>query len=79
VAPETDSEERTIVLAKPVQAALRAWEIAQACEKRDRGAAWTDTRLVFTRPNGAALHSAQVSGLFADLALSTLRENWFWP
>jgi len=67
-APKTDSGERTIVLAKPVLTALREWEITQAREKQDRGATWTDSKLVFTRADGTALQPAQISDWFLDLA-----------
>ena len=66
--PKTDAGERTIALAKPVLAALREWEVAQAREKQERGGAWTDSKLVFTLPDGSALHPAQVTGWFMDLA-----------
>jgi integrase len=67
-APKTDSGERTIALAKPVLAALREHEINQARDKQQRGDHWTDTNLVFTHPDGTALHPAQVTGWFTDLA-----------
>ncbi|MEY9889226.1 integrase [Catenulispora sp. MAP5-51] len=67
-APKTDSGERTLILAKPVLQALRDWETTQARERRDRGSAWTDTKLVFTRSDGTALRPAQISDWFLDLA-----------
>ncbi len=65
---KTDSGERTIALSKIVVKALRDRELDQARDKRDHGATWTDTGLVFTRRDGTALQPARVTDHFTGLA-----------
>lgn len=62
--PKTDAGIRTIALARPVYDALAARRRAQRCEHRACGDDWTQTGLVFTRPDGTGLNPADISDLF---------------
>ncbi len=46
---------------------LRAWRKSQLEERMAWGPAWTDTRRVFTREDGADLHPERVSELLGRL------------
>jgi integrase len=66
-APKTDAGIRTLALARPVMKALSDHRRTLAVERSAVGAAWTETHLVFTRPDGSALNPAAVSDLFDRL------------
>ncbi|MDT0300838.1 tyrosine-type recombinase/integrase [Streptomonospora wellingtoniae] len=66
--PKSDAGERTITLDAETVRVLREW---RRCQKRERLAAgphWQESGLVFTHPDGSALHPAQVTLLFQQLA-----------
>ena len=66
--PKTDGSERTIALDSDTVAALRAHRARQRAERLAAGPAWVDTGLVFTNPDGTALHPANVTDAFHALA-----------
>jgi len=67
-APKSDAGRRTIALDAGTVAALRAHRRAQVAERLAWDAAWQETGKVFAREDGAALHPAQVTARFQDLA-----------
>lgn len=54
-------------MARPVHDALAVRRRAQRSERRAIGNNWTDTGLVFTRPDGTGLNPADVSDVFDRL------------
>ncbi len=66
--PKSDAGRRTIALEAGTVAALRADRRAQAADRLAWGAAWQETGKVFVREDGSALHPAQVTARFQDLA-----------
>lgn len=68
VKPKTrDGEDRVVPLTWLVPDTLRAVRARQAAERLAFGADWTDTGLVFTRPDGTGLMPHNVSKTFARL------------
>jgi integrase len=65
--PKTGRWQRSVALDPGTVRALRAWRKRQVEERMAWGAAWTDSRRVFTRENGTDLHPARVSELFDRL------------
>lgn len=63
-APKTEGSERLIALDTGTVTALREHRHQQKRERLAAGPAWTDTGLVFTRPDGTALHPASVTEQF---------------
>jgi integrase len=62
--PKTSRGRRSIALDPRTVAALRAWRAAQAAERLAWGGAWTDTGLVFTSEDGAAIDPQRLSVWF---------------
>jgi hypothetical protein len=75
--PKTDSGARTVSLDDATIAVLRTWRRAQDSERRQWGAAWVDSGLVFTREDGSQLHPDVVTTMFEriyrDAALPPIR------
>ena len=67
-APKTEGSERLVALDAGTVAALREHRHQQKLERLAAGPAWTDTGLVFTKPDGTALHPATVTDQFHGLA-----------
>lgn len=65
--PKTDGSARTIALDTTTANALKTHRHRQNRERLAAGPGWTDTGLVFTRDDGAALHPAAVTDLFHTL------------
>jgi integrase len=66
-APKTEGSERVIALDAGTVAALREHRLIQRRERLAAGPAWTDTGLVFTKPDGTAFHPATVTEQFHAL------------
>lgn len=66
--PKSDSSDRAVPLDELTITALRAWKASQDQERLARGPAWTESGLVFTRPDGRPLSPAGVSERFEALA-----------
>lgn len=66
--PKTRTGVRTISLDEGTVAVLRAHRAAQNAERLVLGDAWTDSGLVFTREDGAALHPETLTRSFTRLA-----------
>jgi len=47
---------------------LRRWRTEQHAERLQRGTDWTDSGLVFTRPDGTGVHPAAVSASFKKIS-----------
>lgn len=62
--PKTAKSRRSVALDPGTVDALRAHRKAQLAERMALGPAWTDTGLVFTREDGAAIHPDRASKLF---------------
>lgn len=70
--PKSDASGRVIALDADTVAILDEREAAQWTERGACGEAkWSDTGLVFTNPDGTALHLAQVTDRFGDLIAET--------
>jgi integrase len=54
--PKTRMGKRSLALDPATLAALEKHQARQEQERADVGAAWRDSRLVFTRPDGAPIH-----------------------
>jgi integrase len=67
-APKTDSSEDIVALDADTVAVLRAHRTRQRKQHLAAGPAWIDTGLVFTIPTGQAVHPADVTDHFQDLA-----------
>jgi integrase len=67
-APKTDSSEDVVALDAETVKVLRAHRTRQNKHRLATGPAWIDTGLVFTTPAGAAVHPADVTDHFHDLA-----------
>jgi integrase len=67
-APKTDSSEDIVALDADTVAVLRAHRTRQRKQRLATGSAWVDTGLVFTTPTGPAVHPADVTDHFQDLA-----------
>jgi integrase len=67
-APKTEGSERIIALDTGTVTVLREHRHIQRRERLAAGPAWTDSGLVFTRPDGTALHPATVTEQFHTLA-----------
>jgi len=65
--PKSESGERTVALDAATVDVLRLHRVRQLEERKQWGAAWTDTGLVFTAEDGTALVPDHVSRLFARL------------
>jgi integrase len=71
-APKTASGEgRVVDLDAETVKVLKRWRVQQTSERLAWGPAWTDTGLVFTRQDGAAMHPDHVSKGFAKLVQQT--------
>lgn len=66
--PKSDNGERTVMLAAPAVAALKARKIEQQQEAAEHGPEWLDTGLAFTNLDGTPLHPAHVTDQFTLLA-----------
>jgi integrase len=64
--PKTDKGARTVALDAATVAALRAHRIAQLEERLAAGSAYDDTGLVFTQPDGSAIHPERLSRWFGQ-------------
>jgi integrase len=62
--PKSDAGERRIPLDPATVAELHARRREQARERLAAGPAWTNTALVFTRPDGTPWHPEQISDAF---------------
>ncbi|MGH8879893.1 MAG: site-specific integrase [Stackebrandtia sp.] len=65
--PKTDGSEATVTLDTGTIAALTEHRAAQQHQRAAAGPAWHNTGLVFTRPDGRALHPADVTDRFREL------------
>jgi len=66
-APKTEGSERVVALDTGTVAALRRHRRRQHRDRLASGPAWTDTGLVFTKPDGTAVHPAAVTEQFHTL------------
>ena len=66
--PKSESGVRVVPLPPPVVQALKAWRAQQAADRLAWGGDWTDTGLVFTREDGAAVPGQWISVRFETLA-----------
>ncbi|WP_046469418.1 tyrosine-type recombinase/integrase [Allosalinactinospora lopnorensis] len=66
--PKSAAGQRSITLDAHTTRVLKTWRTRQARERLQAGDAWIDNDLVFTHPDGSALHPAWVSDLFHDIA-----------
>lgn len=66
--PKTAGSEATVALDADTVAVLRKHRVSQHRDRLAAGAAWTDSRLVFTTPTGKRLHPADVTDHFHELA-----------
>jgi integrase len=66
--PKSDGSEATVALDQDTVTALREHRARQRRERLVAGPAWTETGLVFVTPTGQALHPADVTDHFHDLA-----------
>ena len=67
--PKSESGVRAVPLPAVAVAALRAWRKRQAAERLAWGPDWTDTGLVFTREDGAAVPPQWLSRAVRDARL----------
>lgn len=67
-APKTEGSERVVALDRGTVTVLRDHRLMQRRERLAAGPAWADTGLVFTKPDGTALHPATVTDHFHTLA-----------
>lgn len=65
--PKTEGSQRTVALDAGTVTALREHRLTHTRERLAAGSAWTDTGLVFTRPDGTALHPAAITVQFHTL------------
>jgi integrase len=66
--PKTRMGKRSLALDPATLAALQEHQAHQEQERAEVGAAWTDSGLVFTRPDGAPLHPDLITDWFRRLA-----------
>lgn len=66
--PKTASSEDAVALDADTVTALRTHRIRQRKQRLALGPRWVETGLVFTAPNGAGVHPADVTDLFQFLA-----------
>ncbi len=66
-APKTEGSERLVALDTGTVTVLREHRLIQRRERLAAGPAWTDTGLVFTKPDGTPLHPATVTEQFHAL------------
>jgi integrase len=66
--PKTRMGKRSLALDPATVAALREHKARQDQERADVGSAWTDSGLVFTRPDGAPIHPDLITDWFRRLA-----------
>jgi integrase len=66
--PKSESGVRVVPLPPPVVQALKGWRAQQAADRLAWGPDWTDTGLVFTREDGAAVPGQWISTRFETLA-----------
>jgi len=66
--PKTRMGKRSLALDPATAAALREHQARQEQERAEVGAAWTDSGLVFTRPDGVAIHPDLITDWFRRLA-----------
>ncbi|GGU90027.1 site-specific integrase [Actinomadura cremea] len=83
---KSDAGDRIVALDSATTTILRGWRAQQENEKRMTGPAWTDSGLVFTRPDGTPLRPAWISQRFDFLVsrYETIRhrylvEGWILP
>ncbi len=62
--PKTSRGRRLVALDPFTVSVLRAWSRRQKEERLEWGPAWTDSGLVFTRPDGKLIHPERVSKAF---------------
>jgi integrase len=65
---KTESSEAPVALDRHNVQVLRAHRAQQLQQRLAAGPAWVDSGLVFTTPNGQALHPAEVTDRFLELA-----------
>jgi integrase len=65
--PKTSNSERVVALDADTVTVLREHRTRQNAERLAAGPAWVDTGLVFTQPDGTALHPADVTARFHEL------------
>jgi integrase len=66
--PKTGSGSRTVSLDDDSAAVLATWQTKQDEERREWGAAWQHTGLVFTGEDGTGLHPAHVTDTFQAIS-----------
>jgi integrase len=66
--PKTRMGKRSLALDPATLAALHEHKARQEQERAEVGSAWTDSGLVFTRPDGAPLHPDLITDWFRRLA-----------
>lgn len=62
--PKTEAGERTLRLDAETVGSLRTHRVRQAAERLAMGRGWVDSGLVFTRPDGSAIHPQRFSEWF---------------
>ncbi len=65
--PKSDAGDRVVALDKQTLAVLDAWHKRQIEERLALGAAWFNSRRIFTHEDGTELHPAEVTQHFNDL------------
>jgi integrase len=66
--PKSDAGERQIALDTDTITEIAAHRQRQDLDRQATGDAWTDSGFEFTRPDGSALHPAEVTDMFEQLA-----------
>jgi hypothetical protein len=66
--PKTRMGKRSLALDQATVAALVEHKARQEQERADVGAAWMDSGLVFTRPDGSPIHPDLITDRFRRLA-----------